>query len=146
MDEILGSIEVTRANKRLIDTVLHPKSVIMEVITYPKTWELDWYTTWYTKKHNPNKEEEKKKERARKRAQKRSKKKKKRSKRSRRHDDDSESEEEKIDKEEIPEIGHIYSLRFRGEKASLVHLNFVSYLSQSRWKQKYFPKGIFSTD
>lgn len=140
---VSGTIHATRLNKRLIDTVLHPKSVMMEVITYPKQWKLDWYTTWYTKKHNPNKEEEKKKERARKR-EKRSKKKKRRSRRSRsKYDEES---DEEADTPEIPEIGHIYSLRVRGEKASLVHLDFVSYLSQSRWKQKYFPKGIFSAD
>lgn len=138
-----GTIHVERVNKRIADPVSQPRSVMMEVITYPEKWDIDWFTTWYTKKHNPNKDEEKKKERARKRA-KRSKKKKKRSRRSRRRDYDE--IEEVTEVPEIPEIGNIYTLRFRGEKASLVHLSFVSYLSQSRWKQKYFPNGIFSSD
>lgn len=112
-------------------------------MTYPHKWEKEWYTTWYTRKNNPNTEGEKKKERARKR-EKRSKRKKK-SKRSRRNREEVESEDE-IVTPEIPEIGNLYSLRFRGEKASRVHLHFVSYLSKSRWKQKYFPRGIFSQE
>jgi len=49
-----------------------------------------------------------------------------------------------IDEPDIPIIGNIYTLRFRGENASRVHLSFISYVSKSRWKQKYFPRGIFS--
>ncbi len=140
-------------NVRLLEHVEQPSSVIMDVVTYPHKWEFEWYTTWYTRKHNPNKEGEKRKSvKARKHSKKKKKKKSSRSRRSAYHDDEDEEDEEEdeeiIKTPEVPEIGQIYTIRFRGEKASLVHLDhFVSYLSQSRWKKKYFPnKGIFSLD
>lgn len=140
-----GKIHSERLNTRRKDPVSQPVSVIMDVATYPKKWETEWYTTWHTRKYNPDKGDSKK-ENSKKRS-KRSKKMKKKSKRSRRHDaEEPEEKLEKLQTPEIPEIGKIYSLRFRGESASRVHLGFISYLSESRWKQKYFPKGIFTHD
>ncbi len=115
----------------------------MEGLACPDKWEEEWYTTWHTRKNNPNKVGLKKKKK--KKRSKRSKKKK-RSRRSRGYyeEDEDDTEDDEIDEVQAPFIGNIYTLRFRGENASRVHLAFISYVNKSRWKQKYFPKGIFS--
>lgn len=109
----------------------------MDVKTHHRQWKVEWYTTWHTRRHDPNNQSQKEKEKVKRLV--------KQSRRSRKYVED-EVEETGIANLESPEIGKIYTLRYRGEKASLVHLDFVSYLSKSRWKKKYFPKGIFADD
>mmetsp|Transcript_22839 Transcript_22839/g.28020 ORF Transcript_22839/g.28020 Transcript_22839/m.28020 type:complete len:926 (+) Transcript_22839:115-2892(+) len=145
-----GSIHSQRINDKIIDPVAQPKSVsIADVVTFPNKWEEEWYTTWLTRKKNPNKAKVDRRKES-KRSRKSKKKKSKKSRRHRDYDDDSYQSERKIEEDtndlQHLQIGEIYTHRFRlGERVSRVHPYFVSYLGKSRWKKKYFPRGIFSS-
>ena len=53
----------------------------------------------------------------------------------------ADNQEEKQD----TSIGKLHTMRYRaGERMSRVHYDYTSFLYKSKWKRKYFPKGIFS--
>jgi len=145
---------ITRKQSRKIHLpISHPKSVLMQISNPPdpNTWEEEWYTTWKTRRDNPNTLKRRELEN------------------SSRNDgiDDFQSvvtNQRRISEStstrgqladldscigavvlSLPEIGTINTLRFRtGERVSRVHHEHTSFLRKSRWKKKYFPRGIFS--
>ena len=109
-------------------------------------WNEDWFTTWQSRKENPNNlvlyEMEENLEgiddvtindfgTVKSRDTRKTK--------SSGYEDGSESGEE------VPEIGTLCTMRLKtGERVSRVHYEFTSSLRKSRWRKKYFPKGVFS--
>lgn len=143
-----GVILLKKQSRKVHFPISHPKSVPMQISNPPdpNTWEEEWYTTWKTRKDNPNSLKRREMEN---------------------NDDDdyqsvvtkqrrpnSKSSRRQITDLEscigaitlsLPEIGTINTLRYRtGERVSRVHCEYTSFLRKSRWKKKYFPKGIFS--
>ena len=104
-----GEIQPVEISPKNSDPVAQPQSVIMNLVGHPRKWDLEWYTTWYTRKHNPKKESKRRP-----------------------------NNEDECKAPEIPEVGNILTTRFRGEKGTLVHLDYISWLSKSRWKSQFF--------
>ena len=115
-------------NRKAREPICHPRSAIMNIPTNPADWDEEWFTTWQARKENPHRLEQKKRGKKSKRIK------------SYVGDDDESCFVG------LPEIGSIYTIRFRiGERVSRVHYDYTSSLRKSRWKKKYFPKGIFGT-
>jgi len=124
----------------------------MTRLDYPKPWEEEWYTSWLARKHNSGMLDHGGRKQASRyspmhsagsvrpnsRGSVRSNARTVRSKFGLTDDDEE-------DKEEEATIGRLHTVRYRpGERLSRVHYDYTSFLFKSKWKKKYFPKGIFS--
>ena len=136
----LGNFEQTRQNRRMNEAITQPDTVVFKRLMYPKPWEEEWFTTWLSRKHNHG-GQTRDKQRYRPmysdgsvRPTSRS------SMRSSRTGMIGNGEEE-----QDTSIGKLHTMRYRaGERMSRVHYDYTSFLFKSKWKRKYFPKGIFS--
>lgn len=156
-----------RGNDRNREPVCHPKSMEMphESYPHPGEWTEEWYTTW----KRPRDQEEASSEASSHASDSEFDE----SESSSADEDDensqhsgmksdgsqgdkytkcSESNDDSDDEdsssssswEEIPECGHLRTVKLRiGEHISRVHPNFTSSLRRSRWRLKYFPRGTF---
>lgn len=108
-------------NNKARDPIIHPKCVEMDIEYNPllDAWDEAWYTTWRSRKDNPNNFKSV-------------------------QSSFSDSDSQRSISLQIHEIGTICTMRYRiGERVSRVHPQYTSSLRKSRWKKKYFPKGIF---
>lgn len=141
-----GELSTERVSRKAREPISHPKSAIMNVSDNSclASWKEEWYTTWRSRKENPNKLNNIVTHGQKKGA----------------NDwtgmdagsegsidsmgfDQSDSFTQ-IEFSKRSEIGTICTIRFKiGERVSRVHPKFTSSLRKSRWKKKYFPKGIF---
>lgn len=129
-----------RVTQRQAISLTRPHLMEMKNIAYPKPWEEEWYTTWFTRKTNAGRESKDKRYKPM-------------------MDDgmtragsvafsrmsvfDNVETQESLDTSKT--IGKIHAVRYRaGERMSRVHYEYSSFLFKSKWKRKYFPKGIFS--
>jgi len=117
-----GGISSNRINKKVRDSISHPKSAQMDISYNPQLdlWDEAWYTTWRSRKENPNNCN------------------------TNHLLSPSDADNQRSTTLQMHEIGTICTMRFRiGERVSRVHPHYTSSLRKSRWKKKYFPKGIF---
>eukprot|EP00554_Chaetoceros_debilis_P003371 CAMPEP_0194083662 /NCGR_PEP_ID=MMETSP0149-20130528/9685_1 /TAXON_ID=122233 /ORGANISM="Chaetoceros debilis, Strain MM31A-1" /LENGTH=810 /DNA_ID=CAMNT_0038766105 /DNA_START=106 /DNA_END=2538 /DNA_ORIENTATION=- len=138
-EQWFGSIDQAKLNRRFQYPAAESNMISMNRLVYPKIWEEEWYTSWLARKQNPgrlttmsggsrysvvgsNRR--------------------------------TSSEESSIQSSTMnnfgpnndsdKSIGKIYSMRYRsGERLTKVHWDYSSFLFKSRWKKKYYPKGIF---
>ena len=130
-----GSLTQTRLNKRIVESTTQTNQIMMKRLMYPKQWEEEWYLTWLTRKRNLV--NLKRNNSARPFLQTVT--------RNGSGGSDGNSIDDEKDQHNVQNIGKIYTVRYRsGERMSRVHYDYTSFLYRSKWKRKYFPKGVFA--
>ncbi len=105
-----------RIHKRHKHAFAETIGITMKGVLYPRRWEEEWYTSWQTMRKNEGP-----------RTSKRS----------------MMKNETPDDWGEQKQVGTILNVRHRvGERISRVHYDHTSYLFRSKWRKKYYPKGM----